>query len=78
MNMKKTIAFFALILFAGSAKAQQTNPLLQHENEITEIIKGMTLEEKVNMLHGKNMFSSTGILPYRFGSGSNVVARYCI
>lgn len=32
-----------------------------HEDEITEIIAGMTLEEKVEMLHGKNMFSSAGI-----------------
>lgn len=43
------------------ASAQQTNPLLKNEAKITEIIKGMTLEEKVNMLHGKNMFSSAGI-----------------
>ena len=32
-----------------------------HEDEITEIIAGMTLEEKIEMLHGKNMFSSAGI-----------------
>ena len=35
--------------------------LLCHEAEIDNIIKGMTLEEKINMLHGKNMFSSAGI-----------------
>lgn len=37
------------------------NPLMDHESEITEIIAGMTLEEKVEMLHGKHMFSSAGI-----------------
>ncbi|MCR4603185.1 MAG: glycoside hydrolase family 3 C-terminal domain-containing protein [Prevotella sp.] len=35
--------------------------LLDHEQQITDIIKKMTLEEKINMLHGKNMFSSEGI-----------------
>ena len=35
--------------------------LLSHEQQIDEIIGGMTLDEKVGMLHGKNMFSSEGI-----------------
>jgi beta-glucosidase len=35
--------------------------LLSHEAEIDNIINGMTLEEKIDMLHGKNMFSSAGI-----------------
>ena len=35
--------------------------LLSHETEIDNIIKSMTLEEKINMLHGKNMFSSAGV-----------------
>ena len=35
--------------------------LFSHETEIDNIIKGMTLEEKIEMLHGKNMFSSAGI-----------------
>lgn len=47
--------------FCLAANAQQSNPLLKNEARITEIIKGMTLEEKVNMLHGKNMFSSAGV-----------------
>ncbi|MBO7417958.1 MAG: glycoside hydrolase family 3 C-terminal domain-containing protein [Bacteroidaceae bacterium] len=59
--MKKSLILLAACLIGGAAFAQQTNPLLQHETEITEIIKTMTLEEKVNMLHGKNMFSSAGI-----------------
>lgn len=59
MNVKKL--FIAAFAFSLTAAAQQTNPLLKNEEKITEIIKGMTLEEKVNMLHGKNMFSSAGI-----------------
>jgi len=59
--MKKTLSLLAACFIFGAAQAQQTNPLLQHETEITEIIKNMTLEEKVNMLHGKTMFSSAGI-----------------
>ena len=35
--------------------------LLQYESQIDGIIQGLTLEEKVAMLHGKNMFSSAGI-----------------
>ena len=35
--------------------------LLGHEFQIESIIKGMTLEEKISMLHGKNMFSSAGV-----------------
>ena len=35
--------------------------LLSHEQRIDEIIRDMTLEEKIEMLHGKNMFSSAGI-----------------
>ena len=35
--------------------------LLGNEQQIESIIKSMTLEEKIEMLHGKNMFSSAGI-----------------
>ncbi len=58
----KTLTIVAALAFSTLTFAQtQKNPLLRHEAEITEIIKGMSLEEKVNMLHGKNMFSSAGI-----------------
>ena len=43
------------------ASSPKGNPLMAHEDEITEIIAGMSLEEKVNMLHAKHMFSSAGI-----------------
>lgn len=60
-TMKIKTIILAALSFSMSAVAQQSNPLLRNEAKITEIIKGMTLEEKVNMLHGKNMFSSAGI-----------------
>lgn len=37
------------------------DPLMKNEKEITAIIKKMTLEEKVAMLHGKHMFTSEGV-----------------
>ena len=39
----------------------QVSPLMQNEDKITDLISRMTLEEKVNMLHGKHMFSSAGV-----------------
>lgn len=57
-----TIAFAILSITAATSKAQSyPTRLLDHESQINDIIKGMTLEEKINMLHGKNMFSSAGI-----------------
>ena len=52
----------ALAVLSVTAQAQTcTSKLLGYETEIDNIIKQMTLEEKINMLHGKNMFSSAGI-----------------
>ncbi len=35
--------------------------LTANEDRITDIISGMTLEEKIEMLHGKHMFTSAGV-----------------
>ena len=48
-------------MLAAHGWGQTQSSLLSHEAEIDNIIKDMTLEEKVEMLHGKNMFSSAGI-----------------
>ncbi|MCD8310282.1 MAG: glycoside hydrolase family 3 C-terminal domain-containing protein [Prevotellaceae bacterium] len=48
-------------LCACNQTPEKVSALLGHEDEITGIIAGMTLEEKVNMLHGKHMFSSAGV-----------------
>ena len=67
MTLKKTLrALLAGMAVWGAGSAcvmAQTYPtlLLQHEQQIDNMIEGMSLEEKIEMLHGKNMFSSSGI-----------------
>ena len=62
MTQIKTFITLAVIASAISGQAQtRPSKLLGHETEIDNIIKQMTLEEKIEMLHGKNMFSSAGI-----------------
>ena len=47
-----------MFAFAASSQAQA---LMANEAKINSIISQMTLEEKVDMLHGKHMFSSAGV-----------------
>ena len=64
MIMKRLTLFAIAVLALSSITAQaqaQTSKLLGHEAEIDNVIRQMTLEEKIDMLHGKNMFSSAGI-----------------
>ncbi len=62
MKEIRTSALAVLLMTAAAAQAQQyPTQLLNHEQEIDNIISSMTLEEKIGMLHGKNMFSSAGI-----------------
>lgn len=66
MKTKEIIILAIAIISAVITQAQvYPTKLLGHEPEIESIIKDMTLEEKIAMLHGKNMFSSAGIP--RFG-----------
>jgi len=62
--IKKTIllsAIIVLLLAAGSAQPIRDSVLLRNEGEIDALIKKMTLEEKVEMLHAKHMFASAGV-----------------
>ncbi|MBR2103215.1 MAG: glycoside hydrolase family 3 C-terminal domain-containing protein [Prevotella sp.] len=60
--LRNILAAALLTACAATATAQRyPTRLLDHEPQITAIINGMTLEEKIAMLHGKNMFSSEGI-----------------
>lgn len=66
MNLKLMLALFAVILVFGCTSKQPQNnefrsSLFQYDNEIDSILGKMTLEEKVNMLHGKTMFTSAGV-----------------
>ncbi|MDR0940355.1 MAG: glycoside hydrolase family 3 C-terminal domain-containing protein [Mediterranea sp.] len=60
----KLIAMACLIALAAACTrqpAEKASALMAHEDEIARLIDQMTLEEKVNMLHGKHMFSSAGV-----------------
>jgi len=62
MKRIRTIIAVVVMVLATTGLAQTyQSKLLGHETEIDNIIKQMTLEEKIDMLHGKNMFSSAGI-----------------
>ena len=64
-HVNKLISVLGVALLTACAqKATESapvSPLLQNEDKITDLISQMTLEEKVNMLHGKHMFSSAGV-----------------
>ena len=51
----------AIVMTATSFAQPYPTRLTEHEQQIESIISSMTLEEKIAMLHGKNMFSSAGI-----------------
>ena len=58
------IALLAIAVALASCTPQQpakVSALMQYEDTINSLIAQMTLEEKVNMLHGKTMFSSAGV-----------------
>ena len=61
-NHPRSLVVAAITVLSVTLQAQ-TYPtkLLDNEQRIDEIVGSMTLEEKVEMLHGKNMFSSAGI-----------------
>ncbi|WP_163321936.1 glycoside hydrolase family 3 C-terminal domain-containing protein [Draconibacterium mangrovi] len=66
MNYKITfVMLLAVLLGACTQKSPQsktfTSSLLQYDEQIDGIISQMTLDEKVNMLHGKYMFVSAGV-----------------
>ena len=60
--IKVLVAATSIIVLADCASAKiHKSALLQYDKQIDGIIKQMTLEEKVNMLHAKFMFVSSGI-----------------
>ncbi len=61
MKLKDIKTSIMVIAMASATTALAQSSLLRHENQIDAIIQDMTLEEKIAMLHGKNMFSSEGI-----------------
>ncbi len=63
MRIKGTHVFALTTIFLFSCAGEQVHKstLLQYDKQIDGIIEQMTLEEKVEMLHGKTMFTSAGI-----------------
>ncbi len=62
--MKQRILFVLILalIFVGCGKdIKRKSALLQYDKEIDGILEQMTLEEKVNMMHGKYMFASAGV-----------------
>lgn len=53
--------FLATLFMFVISVSLQAQTLLSNEEKISGIISQMTLEEKVEMLHGKHMFSSAGV-----------------
>lgn len=64
-NMIKKItmlsAIVILLLTGSPAQTARDSALLRNDGEIDGLIKQMTLEEKVEMLHAKHMFVSAGV-----------------
>ena len=60
-RIRTMIAIVALSAALATRAQTYTTVLLNNEERIESIIQDMTLEEKIAMLHGKNMFSSAGI-----------------
>lgn len=64
MTMKKLLLFVSLAILMAACNKQTTPPqerLTLHDAEINTIIAGMSLEEKVEMLHSKTNMSSEGV-----------------
>ena len=61
MRLKDIKTGIMVIAMASATTALAQSSLLRHENQIDAIIQDMSLEEKIAMLHGKNMFSSEGV-----------------
>ena len=61
MRLKDIKTGIMVIAMASATTTLAQSSLLRHENQIDAIIQDMSLEEKIAMLHGKNMFSSEGV-----------------
>ncbi|MEZ2338000.1 hypothetical protein AB6735_20290, partial [Mucilaginibacter sp. RCC_168] len=58
--MKYTIACIMVFLVAGGVSAQSKSEAAL-TTKINRVIRKMTLEEKIGMLHGNALFSSGGV-----------------
>jgi beta-glucosidase len=61
MNLKFLVPVIAGIFLLSCGPKERQSKLVVNDARIDEIIAGMSLEEKIAMLHGKHMFTSEGI-----------------
>jgi beta-glucosidase len=64
MNTNTKLFAYLTIFFLMAACSRDNahrSALLQYDEQIDGILARMTLEEKVNMLHGRHLFSSSGV-----------------
>ena len=63
MRITRIVAFAAIIVLLVSATTEKVHrsALLQYDKQIDGIISKMTIQEKVDMLHAKHMFVSSGV-----------------
>jgi beta-glucosidase len=65
MKQKLTFSILCLFTFLGlysqGPHSLHQSKLIENDAKIDKIIAQMTIEEKVAMLHGKNMFTSAGV-----------------
>src|SRR5476651_1472062 len=59
-KIAKFLIVFTVIINAGMVQAQ-TNSTAALNKKIEQLIKKMTLKEKISMLHGNSLFSSDGV-----------------
>lgn len=59
-KIAKFLIVFMVIINAGMVQAQ-TNSTAALNKKIEQLIKKMTLKEKIAMLHGNSLFSSAGV-----------------
>jgi beta-glucosidase len=64
LGLTQLLLCVGVILMLGcsqKSKTQRVSKLLLNEQRVEEIVAQMTIEEKVAMLHGKEMFTSAGV-----------------
>ncbi|KAA6308248.1 Beta-glucosidase, partial [termite gut metagenome] len=68
MKYLRSICIIALLgsilILSGCSQSERNrvpSKLIEYDAKINDIIKQLTLEEKIAMLHGKHMFTSAGI-----------------
>src|ERR1700744_231683 len=60
-KLNRFLAIYIVVIIKVGVVHAQTNPNAIIDKKIDQLIKKMTLKEKIDMLHGNSLFSSAGI-----------------